>query len=114
MSSPICSTRLALGASFDAIVSLQPYFVAAERDTLHPQVRDHEPAAALFAGSAGLDIYRRLIPQAHAALKPNGLLALEIGHNQRDEIAALLEGWAAVRFVNDLQQIPRVALARKS
>ena len=61
----------------------------------------------------GLDIYRRLIPQAHAALKPDGLLALEIGHGQRDAIAALLAGWNDVRFVNDLQGIPRVALARK-
>jgi release factor glutamine methyltransferase len=99
--------------SFDAIVSNPPYVPAADRDTLHPQVRDHEPATALFAGDDGLEVYRRLIPQAHAALRPNGLLALEIGHDQRDAIAALLAGWSAARFVNDLQQIPRVALAHK-
>jgi release factor glutamine methyltransferase len=98
---------------FDAIVSNPPYVPTADRDALHPQVRDFEPAAALFAGPTGLDIYRRLIPQALAALKPNGLLALEIGHDQRDAIAALLANWNAVRFINDLQQIPRVALARK-
>jgi release factor glutamine methyltransferase len=99
--------------TFDAIVSNPPYVPDSDRDTLHPQVRDHEPATALFAGNSGLDIYRRLIPQALAALKPNGLLALEIGHGQRDAIAALLADWREVRFVNDLQQIPRVALARK-
>ena len=98
---------------FDAIVSNPPYVPTADRSTLHPQVRDHEPATALFAGPAGLDIYRRLIPQAYAAVKPNGLLALEFGHNQRDAIAALLAGWHSVRFLPDLQQIPRVALARK-
>jgi release factor glutamine methyltransferase len=98
---------------FDAIVSNPPYVPTADRATLHPQVRDHEPCTALFAGLDGLDIYRRLIPQAHAALAPNGLLALEIGHNQRDAIAALLTGWRDLRFLNDLQQIPRVALARK-
>jgi release factor glutamine methyltransferase len=97
----------------DAIVSNPPYVATADRDTLHPQVRDYEPATALFAGVSGLDIYQRLIPQADAALKPGGLLALEIGYNQRDAIAELLAGWTAVRFVNDLQQIPRVVLARK-
>ena len=98
---------------WDAIVSNPPYVSTADRSTLHPQVRDHEPAIALFAGASGLDIYRRLIPQAHAALKPNGLLALEIGHGQHDVVAALLAGWNALRFVDDLQQAPRVALARK-
>jgi release factor glutamine methyltransferase len=102
------------GQSFDAIVSNPPYIPESDRATLHPQVRDHEPAAALFAGPDGLDLYRRLIPQAHGALKPNGLLALEIGHGQRKAIAVLLESWQEVSFVEDLQQIPRVVLARKS
>jgi release factor glutamine methyltransferase len=98
---------------FDAIVSNPPYVPESDRATLHPQVRDHEPAAALFAGPDGLDLYRRLIPQAHAALKSNGLLALEIGHGQREALADLLQTWHEVSFVDDLQQIPRVALARK-
>jgi release factor glutamine methyltransferase len=98
---------------WDAIVSNPPYVPAADRATLHPQVRDFEPAAALFAGPDGLEVYRRLIPQARVALKPGGLLALEIGHGQRDAVAALLGGWNALRFVDDLQQIPRTALARK-
>lgn len=100
-------------SGFDAIVSNPPYIPTSDHDTLHPQVRDHEPALALFAGPAGLDIYRSLIPQARAALAPNGLLALEIGFGQRDAIAALLAEWNAVQFVEDLQQIPRVAIARK-
>lgn len=98
---------------FDAIVSNPPYVPLADAAGLHPQVRDHEPASALFAGDDGLDIYRRLIPQAHAALKPGGLLALEIGHGQRDALAELLSGWNEIGFVNDLQAISRVALARK-
>jgi release factor glutamine methyltransferase len=100
--------------SFDAIVSNPPYIPESERASLHPQVRDHEPAAALFAGPDGLDLYRRLIPQAHGALKANGLLALEIGHGQREAIAALLESWQEVSFVDDLQQTPRVVVARRS
>lgn len=99
--------------AFDAVVSNPPYVPEADRSTLHPQVSEHEPATALFAGDDGLAIYRRLIPQAFTALKPNGLLAMEIGHGQSDALAALLAGWKDVHFVNDLQQIPRVALARK-
>ena len=67
----------------------------------------------MYGGPAGLDLYRRLIPQARAALKPNGLLALEIGHGQRDAIELLLADWNEVRFVNDLLGIPRVGLARR-
>lgn len=99
--------------TFDAIVSNPPYIPESDRPTLHPQVREHEPSTALFAGETGLDIYRRLIPEALSALKPNGLLALEIGHGQRDLLTNLLAGWDDISFVNDLQQIPRVALARK-
>lgn len=99
--------------AFDAIVSNPPYIPESDRAELHPQVRDFEPTQALFAGSRGLDIYRRLIPQAYAALKPGGLLALEIGHGQRDELAILLKNWNKVAFMDDLQQIPRVALGQK-
>jgi release factor glutamine methyltransferase len=106
-------TREARREQYEVLISNPPYIPTIDRDALHPQVRDHEPSTALFAGPDGLDIYRRLVPQAFDALKPNGLLALEIGHGQRDAIAALLANWHSVRFVDDLQHIPRVALARK-
>ncbi len=98
---------------FDVIVSNPPYVPTADRASLHPQVRDHEPATALFAGPDGLDLYRRLIPQTRAALKPGGLLALEIGHSQQQAINGLLCDWNDLRFLDDLQRIPRIALARK-
>jgi release factor glutamine methyltransferase len=101
-------------AGFDAIVSNPPYIPETDRLSLHPQVRDHEPATALFAGETGLDIYRRLVPQAHNALKPNGLLALEIGYGQQIALVELLSGWQSVSFVEDLQGIPRVAVARRA
>jgi release factor glutamine methyltransferase len=72
---------------------------------------DFEPHSALFAGDDGLDVYRRLIPQAHAALTPGGLLAMEIGFGQRDSLAELLTGWKDVHFIDDYAGIPRVALA---
>ncbi|QNI31812.1 peptide chain release factor N(5)-glutamine methyltransferase [Alloacidobacterium dinghuense] len=98
---------------FDAIVSNPPYIAEEDRATLEPQVRDYEPAAALFAGPSGMDIYERLIPQAHAALKPGGWLLIEMGLGQRRAVAQLLSGWKSVSFVDDLQGIPRVACAQR-
>ncbi|HMH16322.1 MAG TPA: peptide chain release factor N(5)-glutamine methyltransferase [Edaphobacter sp.] len=100
-------------AHFDAIVSNPPYIPQTDEPTLHPEVRDHEPHTALFAGPEGLDIYSRLIPQAYTLLKPNGLLAFEIGHGQREALSTLLTNWHDVNFVDDLQHIPRVALATR-
>ena len=100
-------------ARFDCIVSNPPYVTTNE--VLEPQVRDYEPATALYAGKDGLAIYRRLIPDSFAHLDPAGSLLLEIGQGQRDTVAALLEtsGFRHIRFVDDLQGIPRVAVAQK-
>jgi release factor glutamine methyltransferase len=98
---------------FDAIVSNPPYIPETDRESLHRQVRDYEPAMALFAGIDGLEVYRRLIPQAFAALQSGGLLAMEIGYGQREAIAVLLAQWSGVEFLTDLQGIPRVVLARR-
>ena len=100
------------GERFDMIVSNPPY--VAEDEVLEPQVRDYEPASALFAGAEGLDVYRRLIPQAQAALNPGGWLLLEIGHGQRGALTKLLADWNNVSFVADLQGIPRVACAPRA
>ena len=101
-------------ASLDAVVSNPPYVPEAEAATLEPEVVGWEPHTALFAGEDGLAIYRRLIPQARAALRPGGLLALEFGFGQRQAVAELLEGWDAVRFLDDYAAIPRVALAERA
>ncbi len=98
---------------FDAIVSNPPYVPTRDAATLQPEVVQHEPHAALFAGADGLDVYRRLIPAAHAALRENGLLALEIGHGQHAALTNLLQGWNNIRFIDDYQSIPRIALAER-
>jgi release factor glutamine methyltransferase len=106
-----------LDARWDAVVSNPPYVAEADAPTLAPEVRDHEPHLALFAGQDGLAVYRRLIPQAFNALRPGGLLALEIGFGQRDPLAHLLahpdHPWHNVRFVDDYASIPRVVLATR-
>ena len=99
--------------AFDAILSNPPYIPETDRPSLHPQVREWEPAGALFAGAEGLEIYRRLIPQAWQQLAPAGLLALEFGAGQHHALRQLLRDWKAVQLLDDLQRIPRVALARR-
>lgn len=100
-------------ASFDVVVSNPPYVALREAPTLAPEVVKYEPHTALFAGDDGLRIYERLIPQAHLALSAGGLLALEFGFGQREALAALLEGWNTLRFLEDYAGIPRVALAER-
>ncbi len=101
---------------FDLIVSNPPYVAENDRAGLDLEVRDYEPAQALFAGSDGLAIYRRLIPAAARALVPGGILLLEIGHGQQAAIHRLCQSQrlAPIQFLPDLQGIPRVAIARKN
>lgn len=101
------------GERFDCIVSNPPYVPTG--DLLEPQVERYEPSTALYAGGDGLAVYRRLIPAAAQALEAGGNLLLEIGHGQRDAVAELLQasGFAHIRFRDDLQQIPRVAVAQR-
>lgn len=72
---------------FDLILANPPYVEdAAELD---PDVRDYEPAGALFAGPEGLDDYRVLIPQLSALLAPGGVALVEIGYRQAEAVAAI-------------------------
>jgi release factor glutamine methyltransferase len=108
----------AVETGFDVVVSNPPYVAEGEREGLHPQVREWEPAEALFAGVDGMDVYRRLVPEAWGALRAGGLLAMEIGQGQRTGVAGLLAGWGGVRFVDvrfvdDLRGIARVVVARR-
>lgn len=102
------------GESFDLIVSNPPYVPTADRDTLAVEVRDFEPKLALFAGADGLDICRRLIPAAFAALAPRGWFLFEIGFGQSEAVRSLLvgAGFTGIQFTPDLQGIPRVAEGR--
>lgn len=100
---------------FEIVVSNPPYVPEADHASLAVEVRSYEPALALFAGDDGLEVYRRLIPAAFAALTPGGYVVLEIGYDQDEAIRALLaaSGFGQIEFVSDLQGIPRVACAQK-
>ncbi len=101
------------GKRFELVLSNPPYIADAERETLATEVRDHEPALALFSGPTGLEIYERLIPQAEQVLVSDGWLMMEIGYTQHPAIAKLLAHWRSVEFLADLQGHLRVACAQK-
>ena len=76
-----------LDECFDLILSNPPYI--AETEYLSAEVRNHEPAAALFAGADGLADYRRILPQLPGMLNRGGLAVLEIGHQQGPALLAM-------------------------
>ena len=104
------------GEQFEIVASNPPYVPNTDRALIAVEVREYEPALALFGGQDGLDVYRRLIPAAHSALVPGGFIALEIGFTQAEAIERLLasNGFEAIEFTPDLQGIPRVASAQRS
>jgi len=101
------------GAGFDFVVSNPPYVGESEVDQVQLEVRKFEPHNAVFAGPTGVEVIVRLIPQAHAALRPGGWLVTEISGTIADATTGLLRDWDDVRIIPDLQSIPRVVRARK-
>ena len=97
--------------TFDLVIANPPY-VEAEA-ALDPDVRDYEPASALFAGADGLDDYRVLVPAMPALLEPGGAAVVEIGHEQAEPVAELAaaSGFAS-SLVRDLGGRPRALILR--
>jgi release factor glutamine methyltransferase len=105
-----------LRGTADLIVSNPPYVAAGDAPSLPPEVRLHEPGAALFGGDAdGLHIIRRLLASAATHLAPGGRLIMEFGFGQDGAVreAAQNSGWETLRVAPDLQAIPRVAVLRR-
>lgn len=94
---------------FDLIIANPPYVEADA--ALDAQVREWEPAEALFSGAEGLDDYRLLIPQLPDLLLPGGLAVVEIGWQQAEAVSALAEaaGFAA-ELRRDLANRPRALI----
>ena len=75
---------------FDLIVSNPPYIPTEVLSTLQPEVVDFEPAGALDGGEDGLKCLKQIIGDAHLFLKPAGLLLLEIGFDQKEDIETFI------------------------
>jgi release factor glutamine methyltransferase len=98
---------------FDLIASNPPYIGRREAASLPREVREHEPATALYGGEEGYELYGELIAQSAKHLKPGGILVLELGHDSLPAVRPLLDGaqWANIAASNDLAGIPRVIAA---
>jgi len=81
-----------LDASFDLIVSNPPYIASSDVDVLQPEVSLYEPRSALDGGEDGLSFIRRIVEDAPRFLRPGGLLLVEIGNGQAEDVGRLMEG----------------------
>jgi release factor glutamine methyltransferase len=99
----------------DAIVANPPYIETGAIPGLAPEVARYDPALALDGGPDGLDAYRALVAPSAALLAPGGWLALEIGTDQAEPVAALVAGAGlrAVETIADLAGRPRVVVGQK-
>lgn len=97
---------------FDIIVSNPPYVATGDLQSLQPEVKK-EPLAALDGGHDGLKFYRRIAVDALRLLKPGGILMLEAGVGQAQQIAALLEGFNNIEIFKDYGGIERIITAVK-
>jgi release factor glutamine methyltransferase len=107
----------AVAGSFDLVVANPPYLSAADMAALSPEVRDHDPRAALEGGPDGLSAYRRIVPGLRKALRPGGFALFEIGPDQAQAVSPLLaeaglEVGEGQHLWRDLAARPRVVGAR--
>ena len=102
--------------SATAVISNPPYIRSAELPQLAPEIRDCEPHAALDGGADGLEVVRRLLPEAARVLRGGGWLGLELAPDQPERVAELLVAssrFEAVELFRDLAGRWRGVFARR-
>jgi release factor glutamine methyltransferase len=101
---------------FDLVVSNPPYIASHIIESLEPEVAVHEPRLALDGGPDGLSAYRALAPEILRVLKPSGIFAVEIGHDQKADVEALFKAAGALNVVTikDLSDKDRVVTGIKN
>lgn len=82
-----------LRGRFDLVVANPPYVADSDREFLSPEIVEHEPHVALFAGVDGLDVTRRLVADARGWLKSGGWLVFEISEFSGERVKELLTSW---------------------
>lgn len=100
------------GKRFDCIVSNPPYIRKDVIPELMEDVKNYEPTLALDGGEDGLDFYRKITEQSKQLLNNGGVLAFEIGHDQKVEVSTILEknGFEDIKSYKDLAGLDRVVL----
>ena len=103
-------------SGFDLIVSNPPYIPSPDIRELQPEIHRFEPLTALNGDGDGLGCYRHIVGSAHQHLNTDGVLMLEIGHDQRDsvrQIAADCERYTDFTCAKDYSGCDRVVMMRK-
>lgn len=101
-------------APFDLVVANPPYIPQREATLLQREVRQHDPALALFGGEDGLRDLSAIIALAPELLDPGGWLALEVGVGQARAVESLMErrGLENLAALPDLAGVERVVTGR--
>jgi release factor glutamine methyltransferase len=111
-------TALAPGReAFDLIVSNPPYIRSGDITGLQTEVREYEPALALDGSGDGLACIRQIVESAHRHLRPGGLIALEMGYDQKRDVASIVGEtgrYESLRIVRDYSGHDRVAVMTKN
>ena len=105
------------GARFDLAMSNPPYLARSERAALPRTVREHDPERALFAGDDALSAIRHLLSELPPFLERDAPFLFEIGYGQAEHVTREIGSrpqWRLVRIDPDLNDIPRVAIARRN
>ena len=112
--SDLLEEAIKLEKKYDILVSNPPYIKEEVIETLMDDVKNYEPHTALSGGNDGLYFYRKIVEDSDKILKENGILAFEIGHDQGEEVSALMtqKGYKGVRVIKDLAGLDRVVLGQ--
>lgn len=107
---------LGLQGLMPVIVANPPYIPELDAQIVDDDVRSYEPHQALFGGKDGLDIVKEIIISAPVRLAPRGVLLMEVGMGQREDIESLVDkqpGIMVKDWENDLAGIPRVVIVER-
>lgn len=111
-SSDLLNSAIQQNKKFQVVVSNPPYIRESVIPTLMDDVKNYEPYIALSGGSDGLDFYRRITSESLLVLEKGGLLAFEIGYDQREEVQDILlkSGFNRTECISDLSGNDRVII----
>ncbi len=101
---------------YNIIVSNPPYIPLKEKKNLQKEVRDYDPAIALFTeDERGIEFYEKIIIQANNYLEKNGLIAFELGQEQAEIVKGIFEefDYKEIKIMKDYNSIERIITARK-
>lgn len=111
----VSSWGASVQGEFDLLVSNPPYIASGEIASLAPEVARFDPLRALDGGADGLDAYRIIAAESQRLLAPGGIIAVEIGMGQGDDVARIFSavGLQGIARKRDLAGLERVVSARR-